>query len=115
MPRSRGSRAVKRVLDPRAPGVVLEYVGGRARKYVPARDLEGPDLARIAYRRALDAERAGRSRLRRQDEEPATPRRPDPADAAGALAVADELVASGAFAWPKTTQPEPEPPAEPEA
>jgi hypothetical protein len=115
--RSRAAKAPKSALDPHASGVVLAYVGGRTKRYVPARDLEGPDLARIAYRRALDAERSGRSSLRREGEEPVAPRRPGPPDSAALAAVADELVASGFFTWPSstTTQPAPEAPAEPEA
>lgn len=84
-------------IDPRAPGVVLEYVGGRVRRYVPGRSLEGIDLERIAYRRAADATRASRSRLVVPGAERPQPTRPAPASAAAIEAIADELVATGSF------------------
>jgi hypothetical protein len=122
MARSRKSKTPPPAIDPAAAGVVLVYLGGRTRRYVPARDLEGPDLGRIAYRRAADAERAGRSALRRPGEEPAKPRRPDQPGTAAVAAVAAELVASGGFAWAAappepapSTIPEPDAPAAPEA
>jgi hypothetical protein len=96
-------------IDPSAPGAVLEYVGGRTGRHVPARDLEGVDLARIAYRRAAKLERADRSRLVRPGEQRPAPKRPGPAAAAELEAIATELVATGAFI--RTEQPEPADPA----
>ena len=89
-----------------APGVVLEYLGGRLGRYVPARNLEGVDVARIAYHRAADAMRRSRSQLVRPGETRPAPRRADPPDPGAIAAVADELVASGRFAWVAANAPE---------
>jgi hypothetical protein len=97
--KSRAKPADRPAIDPAAAGVVLRYLGGRTRRYVPARDLEGVDVARIAYRRAADAMRASRSALRRPGETRPAPRRADPPGPAALAAVADELVATGQFAW----------------
>jgi hypothetical protein len=86
-------------IDAAAPGVVLRYLGGRNGRYVPARDLEGVDVARIAYHRAADAMRRTRQQLVRPGETRPAPRRADPPGPEAIAAVADELVASGRFAW----------------
>lgn len=119
MPRSSKARTRSSApkLDASAPGVVLVYQGGTAPRYVPARDLEAGDLARVAYRRAARAVRAGRG-LRRPDEELAQPRRASQPDSQAIAAVAEELVAAGTFAWLTPTTPNPNPPdapADPEA
>ena len=94
------SAAARPAIDAAAPGVVLEYLGGRTGRYVPARDLEGVDVARIAYHRAADAMRTSRSQLVRPGETRPVPRRADPPGPGAIATVADELVASGLFAWP---------------
>lgn len=69
-------------IDPQSDAIVLIHNGGPVPGDVPARDLHGGDLARIAYVRAhLDLEE-GRPK-------PATPKQLD--------ALATELIASGAF------------------
>jgi hypothetical protein len=97
----RAKRGARPAIDPAAAGAVLRYLGGRTRRYVPARDLEGVDVARIAYRRAADAMRASRSALRRPGETRPAPRRADQPGPAALAATADELVATGQFAWLK--------------
>lgn len=119
--RARSSRNVPPPIDPSAPGVVLVYVGGRTGRHVPARDLEGPDLARIAYHRAAARVRASRSGLRRPGEERPAPRRAEQPGLAEVLAVRDELLAGGHFIAPDAAPAAPDPvqqpdtPAEPEA
>jgi hypothetical protein len=121
--RSRAARPAKRpAIDPAAPGVVLAYLGGRPGRFTPARDLEGADVARIAYHRASIAIQRSRSALVRPGETRPAPRRADPPGPEAIAAVADELVASGSFAWAAappepapSTIPEPDAPAAPEA
>lgn len=95
-------------IDPRSGDTVLFYVEGRVPSEVPARDLNGGDLDRIAYVRrfrATDGERPGELGEGELD------------------ALADELVAGGAFSRDlprgnpgapddQSTATEPEPPAE---
>jgi hypothetical protein len=98
-------------IDGRSPDVVLEYSGGRTPRFVPARDLSGGDLARIAYRRAALAERASRSTKIRPGELPPVPRRPGPATTDELEQLAAALEASGAFARvapPASVTPEPD-------
>ena len=80
------------LIDPRSAAVVLFYDGGPTPRDVPARDLHGGDLARIAYVRAHVGLERGR---------------PAPATSARLEALAAQLVTSGAF---RTT---PQMPAEP--
>ena len=121
MPRSSKRRRAgvvpRGTIDPAAPGVVLVYVGGRTGRHIPARDLEGPDLARIAYHRAAAAVRASRSSLRRPGEERPAPQRAPQPDLEAVLAVRDELLAGGLFVAAGAPDPTPQPdaPAEPEA
>lgn len=84
-------------IDPTSPAIALEYQGGRTKRYVPARDLAGVDLGRIAYRRAADVERAARSVLVAPGEERVAVTRPGPATAKELRDLADELVSTGAF------------------
>jgi hypothetical protein len=96
---------------------VLVYQGGTPPRFVPSRDLEAVDLARAAYRRAAREVRVGRG-LRRPGEELAQPTRAAQPDSEAIAAIAEELVASGTFAWTPSTTPNPTPPdapAEPEA
>ena len=70
-------------IDPRSDVILLTYSGGPLGLGVPARDLHGGDLARIARVRALSA--SGGAPV-------------DPATDAQLAALLDELVASGSFA-----------------
>ena len=80
-------------IDRRSDAIVLFYNGGPTPRDVPARDLHGGDLARIAYARAhVDA--VGQ------------PRQPTPKQL---VELAGDLVALGSFA----TAPIPEAPALP--
>lgn len=102
MARSKSAAAAEPVeIDATSGDVVLEYQGGRTGRYVPARDLSGNDLARIAYRRAADVARATRSRVvevdARKGERP-TPTRPGPATAEELEQLAADLIATGRFA-----------------
>lgn len=76
-----------RGIDPRSTKPILSYREERgAVPGVPARDLTGTDLARIAYKRRLvtDAVRS----------------RPEPLSTPTAAAkIADELVATGSYRW----------------
>jgi hypothetical protein len=107
------SRLTWLVVDGSSPVTFLEYEGGPTPKYVPARDLSGGDLARIAYRRAADVERRGRSLLVRPGEKRAEPQRPGPASVDELEALATELTTSGAFV--RVATPVTEPPAPPAA
>ena len=69
-------------IDPTSEAIVLTFAGGATADDVPARDLHGGDLARIAYGRALWA---------------APTIRPGPASQAALAAVLSDLVATGAF------------------
>lgn len=97
------ARKLAVAIDPAAPGVVLEYQGGRTPQFVPERDLEGVDVARLAYRRAVALARKTRSSKVRPGEERAPAARPDHATAAELEDLVAELVASGAFV--RVTQP----------
>lgn len=102
-------------IDPTSPAIVLEYQGGRTKRYVPARALAGVDLGRIAYRRAADVERASRSALVKPGEQRAAPSRPGPSSQAELRDLVAELLASGAFTTAdEITQPAP-PAEQPEA
>lgn len=96
-------------ITPTSPAVVLAYAGGRLGRFVPARDLTGADLGRIVYRRAALLEQSQRSSKVRPGEAPVPPRRPGPATADDVSALADELIATGAF----VALIEPIPPASP--
>lgn len=104
-PAKPSARKAPASIDPSAPGVVLEYVGGRTPRLVPARDLEAVDVARVAYRRAVAHARKTRSlRVRPGEERPAA-RRPDHATVQQLEELVEELIASGAFT--RATQPAP--------
>ena len=82
-------------IDPRSDALVLFYSGGPTPRDVPARDLHGGDLSRIAYARAhLDLVEG-------------LPSAPTPRQL---VELAAELLASGSF----VTEPTPQAPAEPE-
>lgn len=82
-------------IDPQSGDPILFYAGGRTT--APARDLSGHDLARIVYVRALAAVKAARSNAVAPGETREPTKRPGPADYATLAALADELVATGAF------------------
>jgi hypothetical protein len=132
------ARRKPRPINGRSPEVVLIWTGGRRGQFVPARDLSGADLLRIAYRRAVVTGRKARSqrppqmapeqraKLRVALEQattdmqririaaqlrPARPStRPDIPSPAEIEALAAELAASGAF---RRVLPPPEPTPDP--
>src|SRR5688500_4258141 len=109
--------------DLRSDEVILAYVGdGRSARNAPARDLTHNDIARLAYREALN-EVANAVGLPIDSEDPDGPKyeRPDHkvVDQARVAAIYNELAESGFFSTdvpepaPEPT-PEPAAPAEPE-
>lgn len=96
-PRTAKAAATAVSIDPAAPGLVLAYQGGRTGRFVPHRDLEGVDVARIAYRRAVahHVKTLSRKVFPGQERAPAT--RPNHATAKELADLVAELVASGAF------------------
>jgi hypothetical protein len=134
------ARRKRSTIDGRSPEVVLTWTGGPRGQFVPARDLTGSDLLRIAYRRAVLAGRRNRrdkpapltpstrARLRLAIEQgtpaereratralrprPSQAKRPGTPTPDVLEALAAELVASGSFR--RVTEPAP-PPAPPPA
>ena len=108
-------------IDAQSPDVVLEYSGGATPRGVPARDLTGNDLARIAYHRAAAAGRASRRQLIAPGEQREPVARPGRASQDDLEALATELSATGRFSRnapalaepPTELQPDNPPPAAP--
>lgn len=92
-------------IDPTSGDVVLAYAGGRVPPNVPARDLNGVDIARIAYRRALNDIHRSRSNRIEPGETRKPIERPGEPDYEALVAIADELLASGAFTNPTPAAP----------
>lgn len=90
MPKTKAPDPV--AIDPRSDETVLAYVGPTVVAHVPARDLHGGDIARIAYVRAHQA-----TDWDARDEDGNPPARPSLATADELASLADELVASGAY------------------
>jgi hypothetical protein len=103
--------AAQAPIDPRSETIVLEYVDGRTARYVPARDLSGNDLARIAYRRATDKARASRRVLVAPGAQRVKPSRPALATPRELKVLAAELVSSGRFARNQAAPADDNPPA----
>lgn len=85
-------------IDRRSAEILLAYAGGPTPAGVPARDLHGGDLARIAYVRALRGAEDARSVLVEPGAKPPATVLPDPPDQAALRAVLAELAAHPAFA-----------------
>ena len=97
MAKPRSRPAPGEVIDLRSADPVLFYAGGPLPPGVPARDLSGNDLGRIAYVRAQQVAIESESY-----------QQPGQASQGALTAIADELVALGTFTRA------PAPPAEPE-
>lgn len=100
-------------IDPAGEETVLYYAGAGVVSGVPARDLHGNDLARVAYVRAHRA-----TDWDQRDKDGNGPALPKPATQAELAKLVDELVESGAYSREvprgndSPTTEEPAPPAE---
>lgn len=87
-------------IDPQSDETVVFYTGDKVVPAVPARDLHGGDLARIAYVRSHQA-----TDWDARDEAGNPPSTPRPATAHALAKLADELVDTGAYRHTKPDKP----------